>query len=113
VNSQVRKRIRYLFISILYNKKILIVGLHVDQRQLMLDALDGKIEGLQSHLTNAVKQLTKETDQFEVARKQLKENPELLTMLGIPEDILDDPEKWAELMETGLKELIQEQQVRD
>jgi hypothetical protein len=56
--------------------------------------LNGNMDALQGRLQQALA----DPSHLELARQQMISNPVLAQTLGISEELLNDPEKWASLM---------------
>lgn len=81
-----------------------IPGFTNEQKTLIQSMLSGNMD------TSAIKEtvddiMNPDDDQIEAARLQFLENPELAEAFGIPIDVIEDKDKWNELMNEGLSGL--------
>lgn len=64
--------------------------------------LDGDVDAAKAQVLKTIQN----PEYLDAVRQQLQENPEALSALGIPESILSDPQQWAQLLEAGLGEFL-------
>jgi hypothetical protein len=69
--------------------------------------LDTMLEGNTGGVVDAVKEVLQDEDQIEQARLEFLKEPSLAEMMNIPLDVLQDKEKWAEMMRSGLEGLTE------
>lgn len=77
-------------------------GLQEEHRRLISDALDGNTESLVRRVTDM---LNLGPEQIESVRQNLLAEASVASMMGIPEDTLNDEAKFAELMAKGMESL--------
>jgi hypothetical protein len=86
-------------------------GLQPEHKKMISDLLDGNSEvfnkEVQSSLGNMMNAL--DYDQIEAARLQLLDNLEIASSFGITEDVIQDKEKFHELVQEGLLNFNDEQ----
>lgn len=78
-----------------------IPGLSGSQGQVLEKLLDGDAAGL----AEEVGEIFHDESQIENARQEFLKEPKFAEMFGISEDILNDKEKWAEMMSEGLEQM--------
>jgi hypothetical protein len=77
-------------------------GLDATQRRLLLSLLDGNTDALEAEMQKVLS----DESQVEAARLQFLEAPELAEAMGIPADLLQDADRWAETMAQGADALL-------
>lgn len=68
----------------------------------MLSLLDGNTDALEAEMQKVLQ----DDKQVEAARLQFLESPELAEAMGIPMEILQDPELWAKTMAEGANAIM-------
>lgn len=68
----------------------------------MLSLLDGNTDALEAE----VQKVLQDESQVEAARLQFLESPELAEAMGIPLELLRDPEQWAKTMAEGASAIV-------
>ena len=85
-----------------------IPGLDAKQQELLSGLFDGAGKGGKgagAAVADAAEKLLSDASQLEAARQQFLADPSMAQMLGVPEDVLHDPKKWAALMAEGVEQL--------
>jgi hypothetical protein len=77
-------------------------GLDATQRRLLLSLLDGNTDALEAEMQKVLS----DESQVEAARLQFLEAPELAEAMGIPADLLQDADRWAQTMAQGADALL-------
>lgn len=76
-------------------------GVSPEHKQMFRSLMAGDMSGLKRQMKGALADVN-----VEESRQALLKNPELLGALGVGADVLEDPVKFAELMEQGLADLM-------
>jgi hypothetical protein len=85
-----------------------IEGIDPAQKAMFKGLLSGETydpASIQKMFQAQISQVMGDSNQLEETRRQFLASPETAYALGITEEQLSDPEKWAELMEDGMKSL--------
>lgn len=78
-------------------------GIDDTQREMLSLLLDGNVDAAKDQMLKNLQN----PEYLETVRQQLLENPEALSAMGISESVLSNPQEWAQLLETGLGELLE------
>jgi hypothetical protein len=76
-------------------------GVTNEHKQMFKSLMAGDVSGLKRQMKGALADVN-----VEDSRQALLKNPELLEALGVGPEVLEDPVKFAELMEQGLADLM-------
>jgi hypothetical protein len=78
-------------------------GITSAQKQMLSSMLDGDMSGL----AESAKNILSDPDQVEEARQQFLADPSMAEAMGIPMDVLQSKEKWADLMSKGMEQMME------
>ncbi len=81
-----------------------IPGIDESQRGMLMDLLDGNVQGMASQAKNMLQNF--DSSQTEAARQQFLANPAMAEMLGLTEDVLNDKDQFDALMAQGMEALM-------
>eukprot|EP00600_Ochromonadales_sp_CCMP1393_P006929 CAMPEP_0174954624 /NCGR_PEP_ID=MMETSP0004_2-20121128/530_1 /TAXON_ID=420556 /ORGANISM="Ochromonas sp., Strain CCMP1393" /LENGTH=283 /DNA_ID=CAMNT_0016202463 /DNA_START=40 /DNA_END=891 /DNA_ORIENTATION=- len=77
-------------------------GLEESQKNMLLGLMEGNTDAL----NNELQKVLGDSEQIEAARQQFLANPELAESMGLPMDLVRDPQKWAQMMAQGAETLM-------
>lgn len=81
-----------------------IPGIDDSQRGMLMNLLDGNVQGMASQAKNMLQNF--DSSQTEAARQQFLANPAMAEMLGLTEDVLNDKDQFDALMAQGMEALM-------